>query len=192
MNLLYILQINRRYIYETAIINYHVLHICLFIGVCSSSEINGTDQFDLIEYCETHEIHSEEELQSVLDTYIGESEYRDSGIDNLDTVISFDLTIDYENQYVITTTVYETYSDRGSTSGYVEQNYRNNTGGSGITLGVYSDYARTNLIASASYPRTVNNPNYIVVGFPSGATRYFAAWPNITGELNIGTVAGNF
>ena len=52
------------------------------------------------------------------------------GFNNIDTdtLISFDLNIDYDDQYVITTTVYETESDRGSTSGYAIQKYWNNLG----------------------------------------------------------------
>ena len=123
-------------------------------GVCGSAEINGTEPFDLIEYCENHTINSEEELQEVLDLYIGGSgntdpdEYSDPS-----EVISFDLTIDYDNQYVITTTVYETTNTRSSTSGYAEKKYRNNLGIMIFKVrvdGTYSYNGSTCLTTSAS------------------------------------------
>lgn len=42
--------------------------------------------------------------------------------------MSFDLTIDYENQYVITTSVYEECNLRNSKSGYAEKKYRSSSG----------------------------------------------------------------
>lgn len=33
--------------------------VCFYGGAVSASEINGTEPFNLIEYCENHEVHSE-------------------------------------------------------------------------------------------------------------------------------------
>ena len=103
--------------------------VCLYGGVCNSSEINGSEPFNLIEYCESHEIQSEYEFQRVLETYIdepdnsSEDEYEDPV-----TPVSFELIIDYDNQFVITTSVYEFDSTRSTTSGYTSQKYYNNIG----------------------------------------------------------------
>lgn len=96
--------------------------VCFYGAAVSASEINGTEPFNLIEYCENHEVHSEKELESVLYPYIGESDPTNTNeSNNQDTVVSFDLTIDYENQYVITTTVYEQNDLRSSKSGSAER-----------------------------------------------------------------------
>lgn len=103
--------------------------VCFYGAAVSASEINGTEPFNLIEYCENHEVHSEKELESVLYPYIGESDPTNTNeSNNQDTVVSFDLTIDYENQYVITTTVYEQNDLRSSKSGSAEKKYRNSLG----------------------------------------------------------------
>ena len=98
-------------------------------GAYSPSDINRTDAFDLIEFCEANEVHSEEELQNVVDTYYCNTEDAYSNEDhNSDEVVSFELTIDYENEYVITTTVYKTNVTRSTASGYAVQNYRSSAG----------------------------------------------------------------
>lgn len=97
-------------------------------GVFSPPDINGTDEFNLIEYCEDNRISSEEELQGIVSTYYGETRNTDSIEVYSDIVVSFDLTIDYENQYVITTTVYESRTARSATSGYSIKNYRSSSG----------------------------------------------------------------
>lgn len=103
--------------------------VCLCGEVVNPSEINGTETSDLIEYCEENEIHSEEELQSIIDFYNCEKETQCSIDDtNSDTIVSFDLSIDYENQFIITTTVYKTVTTRSTTSGYAIQNYRSSSG----------------------------------------------------------------
>ena len=98
-------------------------------GVLNPSEINGTETSDFIDYCEENEIHSEEELQRVLDLYNCEKETPSSSDDShSDRVVSFDISIDYEHHYIITTTVYKTETTRSTTSGYVVQNYRSSSG----------------------------------------------------------------
>ena len=101
--------------------------VCLYGVAVNASEINGTEPFNLIEYCKENEIQSEEELQTVLETYVGESNII-TGDELSDTEVSFELIIDEVNQLVITTTVYESDRLRGSVSGYTTQKYRNNLG----------------------------------------------------------------
>lgn len=103
--------------------------VLLYGGACIASEINRPEPFDLIEYCENHEIHSEEELEDILYPYIGESDPTSTNeSNNQDTLVSFELTIDYENQYVITTSAYEIDNMRSSKSGYAEKKYRSSSG----------------------------------------------------------------
>ena len=102
--------------------------VLLFGKVCSAAEINGTKPFNLIEYCENHEFHSEEEIEAVLYPYIGESDPTYTYETNQDTLVSFELTIDYENQYVITTSVYEIDNLRSTKSGYAVKKYRSAAG----------------------------------------------------------------
>ncbi len=103
--------------------------VLFYGGVCSATEINGTDPFNLIDYCENHEIHSEEELEAILYPYIGESDLTSTNeSNNQDTLVSFELTIDYENQYVITTSAYEIDNLRSTKSGYAVKKYRSATG----------------------------------------------------------------
>jgi hypothetical protein len=106
-----------------------VAFVLLYGGACIASEINRSEPFDLIEYCENHEIHSEDELEDILYPYIGDSDPTNININNnQNTLVSFDLTIDYENQYIITTSVYEESNLRGSKSGYAEKKYRSSSG----------------------------------------------------------------
>lgn len=115
--------------------------VCFGGGAFSSSDINRTDAFDLIDFCEANEVHSEEELQSVLDTYYCYTEDAYSNENqNSDEVVSFELMIDYENEYVITTTVYRTNNTRSTASGYAVQNYRSSAGFIIFTVQVDGDY----------------------------------------------------
>lgn len=96
--------------------------------MCNASTINGTNDFDLIEYCETHEIQSREEFQSILDYYVPEG----GSINTYDPVdgeeISFEICIDYENQIVSTETLYLTHTTRGTKSGSVSRDYYSSVG----------------------------------------------------------------
>ncbi len=115
--------------------------VCFGGGAYSPSDINRTDAFNLIEFCEANEVHSEEELQSVVDTYYCNTEDSYSNENqNSDEVVSFELTIDYENEYVITTTVYKTNTTRSTASGYAVQNYRSSAGFIIFTVQVDGEY----------------------------------------------------
>ncbi len=90
-------------------------------GVCSASEINGTEEFNLIDYCESHDIHSKAEFQSILDYYVPQEEENNT-LDNIDgEELAFEIKIDYINQTVSTETLYLTDSTRGSKSGSVSE-----------------------------------------------------------------------
>lgn len=113
----------------------------VFLGAYNSSAINRTDIFDLVEFCKTSEVYSEEELQSVVDTYYcNTKDMYSSESQNSDDVVSFELTIDYENGYVITTTVYKREPTRSNTSGYAVQNYRSSAGFIIFTVRVDGEY----------------------------------------------------
>lgn len=88
-------------------------------GVCSASDINGTDDFDLIEYCETHQIQSKEEFQSVLDYYVPQGGQDDDPDPIEGEEISFEIIIDYDYQTVTAVTLYEITGNRATKSGSV-------------------------------------------------------------------------
>ncbi len=99
-----------------------------YAGVCNALEINDSNVFSLIEYCENNEISSEEQLDEIIYQYTGFYGTTDIQKNDQDSVVSFELTIDYENQYVITTTVYESNSNRSTKSGHADKVYHNDLG----------------------------------------------------------------
>ena len=103
-----------------------VVIICSNGAISNASDLGEDKTFNLIEYCETHEINSEGQLEAVLCQYAGITDPQESNGDvDQNTEVSFDLEIDYENQMVITTTVYETSNIRSTKSGHAEKKYRN-------------------------------------------------------------------
>ena len=88
-------------------------------GVCSASDVNGTGEFNLIEYCETHEIQSKEEFQSILDYYVPQGGQDDDPDPIEGEEISFEIRIDYDSQTVTTVTLYEIIGNRATKSGSV-------------------------------------------------------------------------
>lgn len=58
----------------------------------------------------------------------------------------------------------------------------------GVTLFVYRDVNRTDLLAQGDYPYYSNNPNYLTFDFRSGATRYFACQPLVSGNSTSGSI----
>lgn len=116
--------------------------IVLFVGgVCSASTTNGTNDFNLIEYCETHEIHSRGEFQAVLDYYVpqGESSNSSNPIDCEE--LSFELYIDYDNQTVSTDTLYLTDTNRGTKSGSVSREVYSSLGIKLYTITVHGTFS---------------------------------------------------
>lgn len=127
--------------------------LVLFLGgVCNASTINRTNDFDLIEYCETHEIQSREEFQSVLDYYVPQG----GSINTYDPVegeeISFEITIDYDNQTVSTKTVYLTDVTRGTKSGSASRDTYSSVGIKIYTVTVHGtfSYSSTNVSTTSA------------------------------------------
>lgn len=103
--------------------------ILVFTGVLKCNFLSPVNKgFDLIRYCEANEIKNEDELFYVLEEYCGQEYAQDSDKYDYTEEISFELFIDYDEQYIITTSVYEDCLDRGSKSGHAVQKYYNNIG----------------------------------------------------------------
>ena len=118
--------------------------LVLFLGgVCNASTTNGTNNFDLIEYCETHEIQSREEFQAILDYYVPQG----VSINTYDPIegeeISFDVIIDYDNQTVLTDTVYLTDITRGTKSGSASRDAYSSLGIKIYTITVHGSFSYT-------------------------------------------------
>lgn len=74
-----------------------------------------------------------------MDQYVGNQNENDP-TDEEGLEVSFDVEIDYENQIVITTTVYEYDSLRGSTSGSASKDYYNSNGTKIFTVTVNGSF----------------------------------------------------
>ena len=120
--------------------------------MCNSSTINGTNDFDLIEYCETHEIHSREEFQRVLDYYVPQGEPINSSIPVDGEELSFEIHIDYVNQIVSTDTLYLTDMTRGTKSGSVSRDYYSSVGIKIFSITVHGSftYSSTNVSTTSA------------------------------------------
>lgn len=108
--------------------------VLLYGRVCSADEINGTDAFNLIDYCETHDIKSRTEFQSILELYVPQSELENVSYEFSEyEEESFEISIDYEEQTVSTITIYSAESTRGTRSGSAVQDVY-----SGVGIKIYS------------------------------------------------------
>ena len=107
--------------------------VLLYGGACCASEINRTDGFNLIDYCETHNIETRSEFQDILDYYAPQDDV-DGFCDFSDEdEVSFEIFIDYDEQTVSTITVYSGESTRGTRSGSAVQDVY-----SGVGILIYS------------------------------------------------------
>lgn len=128
-----------------------VVIICSNGAISNASDLGEDKTFNLIEYCETHEINSEGQLEAVLCQYAGITDPQESNGDvDQNTEVSFDLEIDYENQMVITTTVYETSNIRSTKSGHAEKKYRNAFGFEVFTVRVDGSFNYNGTTSSTS------------------------------------------
>ncbi len=110
------------------------MFVLLYGRVCSADEINGTDAFNLIDYCETHDIKSRTEFQSILELYVPQSELENVSYEFSEyEEESFEISIDYEEQTVSTITIYSAESTRGTRSGSAVQDVY-----SGVGIKIYS------------------------------------------------------
>ena len=108
--------------------------VLFYGGVCNADEINETDGFDLIDYCETHDIKSRTEFQRILELYVPQSEIENISYEYSEyEEESFEVSIDYEEQTVSTITIYSAESTRGTRSGSAVQDVY-----SGVGIKIYS------------------------------------------------------
>lgn len=121
-------------------------------GAINAEEINGTRDFNLIVYCETHQINSRAEFQSVLDTYAPQqgSDINPDPIEGEE--ISFEIRINYDSQTVTAVTLFDTGDTRDTTSGSVSADTYSSIGVRIFTITVNGSfsYISTNVTTTSA------------------------------------------
>ena len=105
-------------------------------GVCFD-RISGSDDFDLIEYVEEHEIDSKQEFDEVISENVTGYEISDDYSD----IVFFDITVDHEESLVYVDVVRDLGTDlRGSKSGSVSREYYSQVGVHIFTISVTGNF----------------------------------------------------
>ncbi len=98
-----------------------IIMMALILPIISFADEN--EKFDMIAYVENNNISTKEEFDEMLLAYTNSIPEV-----NIGDLISFSVEIDYENCLVITTTVCELQSMRGSVTGSASKNYYSQNG----------------------------------------------------------------
>ncbi|MBR5975941.1 MAG: hypothetical protein IK020_12245 [Clostridiales bacterium] len=91
----------------------------------------SNDEFSLLEYCESHLVSSQEDFEKVLEDYCNQQYSYDES-----DVVLFSINIDYEGDFVCTTTIREKERSPQSETAEVEKNYYDDDGNRIFTIRV--------------------------------------------------------